>query len=454
MAESKQFLDFEPTEMPTWRETLQQNADGATTISDMVNEIVNYRHQMSKLKRKKRLTKTSTKDIDLDMLIHFLFNIQTDEDIGLQNEYATKEVINMAEEDWSDFDSDAFNDLLERILSKLSIELKTVKHLVAGRFERQWSSSSSQESIGSDDKGHVCRARKNTAGSSNGQSSTLSSSDEAERSPDCEPPNYPSFGNTEETIRRVHEDKSRTNMLRKQVLETINLYRGYKLIAEEISKVGIGNKEECLGLMDVDVLVLGLHKTLMDNVMADQNTKPGRFSTNERKAQFKGQLHIYPRFANEEIAHIAIQTLVDKYADILEDIRTITDKEIKIKQCFKLASLFLFGFLTLHPFGDGNGRLARLLCSYSLLRFSPFLTPIFNVFSPSEESDYIDALVKARQGLVLPEVIETEQQAKNAAITVLKQKPSDLCSLLIESNCYCWKYYIRRISDIRQNHDN
>ena len=75
----------------------------------------------------------------------------------------------------------------------------------------------------------------------------------------------------------------------------------------------------------------------------------------------------------------------------------------------------------------------------------------FNMYDlmkiPSEESDSIYALVKARQGLELPDVIETEEQTNAAAMKVLSQNPSDLCSLLIKSNCYCWKEYIRRVSD-------
>ena len=76
------------------------------------------------------------------------------------------------------------------------------------------------------------------------------------------------------------------------------------------------------------------------------------------------------------------------------------NKKEKIEKSFKCASLFLFGFLTLLPFGDGNGRLVRLLYSYSLFTFSPFLTPIFNVFSPSVDNDYVDAVAASRQGLI------------------------------------------------------
>ena len=61
------------------------------------------------------------------------------------------------------------------------------------------------------------------------------------------------------------------------------------------------------------------------------------------------------------------------------------------------------------------------------------------MFSPSEESDYVDALVEARQGLVLREVIASEHETNNAAIEVLSQKPSDICSLLIEQLVYIYR---------------
>ena len=441
MACSKQFLNFEPTEKPAWRNRLPENADGPN-ISDMIMEIVECRRQFTEMKRNKNLNKESTKDIDFDFLLQFLLNIQLDEGIGLKNEGATKEVVQRLEDDWPVVK-------YERLLEKLDTH-------EFGWTRQSSSSSSGQESNTSTDAEGGKRKRQFSWESYSSQDSNNSSDDERGKRPktgrtkdDFDPPNYPSTGNTEEILAYAHEIMSQDEVLCKDLDETINLYKGYKCLAAEIDKISKKERKLVLGLIDVDVFILEVHKILMDKVMDDKNTRPGQFSTRERSARFKGELHTYPRFATEELAHITIQTLVDKYADMREEIRKIPDRpeneKEKIEKSFKCASLFLFGFLTLHPFGDGNGRLARLLCSYSLFTFSPFLTPIFNVFSPSVNSDYVDALVASRQGLKLPEIICTEQEAMEAALTVLRQKPCDLCSLLIQSNHYMWKEYLRRI---------
>ncbi|KAL3855924.1 hypothetical protein ACJMK2_015121 [Sinanodonta woodiana] len=171
-----------------------------------------------------------------------------------------------------------------------------------------------------------------------------------------------------------------------------------------------------LGLMDVETCILQTHKIPMDDVMEDHHTGPGKFSTNERQANFSGVKHVYPHFDTEEWAFAAVTMIC--------------------------ASLFLFGFLTLHPFGDGNGRLARLLCSYSLLTFSPFLTPVYNVFDSTVEEDYVQALIVARKNITISDKIKTEDEAKQVADIVLRQKPRDLCALIIESNWSMWRKYL------------
>lgn len=441
------FINYEPTERPAWQKLLSKCEDDLTT-SNMVKKIVEYRRQFLEFKRKKKLPKDFFKDIDLDFLIKFLFNIQVDEGIGLQNEDATKKIISNLSEDWPDIN-------MQKMLEKLdTYEIKV--------WERQSSSDSSgKDSSGSGSNAYGKRGRQISWESCNSDGSNSSMDEDGGKRlkldqpfDDFTPPNYPSIGDTESVIKLYHETMSKDQELCKQLDETINLYKGYKHIAEEICKLDKQDRPSCLGLIDMDAFVIGLHKLLMNGVMDDAKTKPGQFSINERNATYKSQLHTYPRFATEELAYTAIQTLVDKYADILDEIKKIPDKPVneekKIEYFFKCASLFLFAFTELHPFGDGNGRLARLLCSYSLLTFSPFMSPIFNVFSPSDESDYTDALKKAGQGLQLPEIIATEQEAKAVAFKVLGQKPSDLCSLLIESNYFMWREYLRRIHDKSQ----
>ena len=434
MANTKEFLNFEPTEIPKWRERLPRGSPPQPTISKMINDINEYRKSYLQGKKESKIDTEKRKKTDFELLLKFLLNIQTEENIGISDAGRTEEIFRMLvhshEGDFDNFLEPLNDDALEALKKEINGCFSSTNVQIFS------DTSSSQESL-SDEK--ECKRQK------------------LEKPADTfEPPCYPSLGDTEDIIEHTHATIKEKQSLSKDVFETINLYRGYKLLAREINKVPLKKRSTHLGLIDVDVCILDEHKILMEQVMDGNYTKPGSFSTNERKAHFKGIVHKYPRFAQEELVRTAIQTLVDIYVEMVEEIRQIPDSpdkaREKIHKSFKCVSVFLFGFLTLHPFGNGNGRLARLLCSYSLFTFSPFLTPIFNVFSSSENDDYVDALVKARQGLSLQENITTEEEAKKAAIAVLRQRPSDLCAMIIESNWCMWREYLLML-DLRKLED-
>lgn len=261
----------------------------------------------------------------------------------------------------------------------------------------------------------------------------------------------------------VHEMPCSGATPTKSKVETINLYKAYKHIKDELQKAknekpkgdvtefGYGlfsNNYDDKGFIEVESLIKYTHKILMANVVPEK-TSPGRFSTNDRIAEMTGGiLYKYPKFENEAAAEKAVQTLVDKVNEIIESIKQMAaSEEQKVKLYFKCSSLFLFCFLTLHPFSDGNGRLARLLSSYNLLTYSPFLTPIYNVFSASRECDYVQALIDARQGLAEVKPITARDEAINLTISIMHQKPEDLCSMLIESNWTVWRQLLIRLDD-------
>lgn len=420
MAKTEEFLNFKITEVPKWRERMPIGSSHQPTISEMIDDINEYRKSYLQAKNESKIDREKRMKSDFELLLKFLLNVQAEEGIGLSDAGATKEIIRMLEH-VSDFDT------LLRLLNDDEIETLKKKILNDTNVQICSDTSSSQESLSDEEE---CNS--------------------------FEPPCYPSQGDTEDIIEHRHATIGENQPLSKNVFETINLYRGYKLLAHEIKRIPVKKRGTHLGLLDVDVCILHAHKILMERVMDDNNTRPGSFSTNERQAYFKGIVYKYPRFAQEELVRIAIQTLVDIYVAMVEEIRQIPDSpdkaREKIQKSFKCASVFLFGFLTLHPFGDGNGRLARLLCSYSLFTFSPFLTPIFNVFSSSVNDDYVDALVEARKGLSLPENITTEEEAKEAANAVLRQHPSDLCAMIIESNRCMWREYLLML-DLRKFED-
>ena len=66
-----------------------------------------------------------------------------------------------------------------------------------------------------------------------------------------------------------------------------------------------------------------------------------------------------------------------------EKIDTVNDIEI-----LKLAADIHYNFVNIHPFGDGNGRTARLLMNYVQLYHNESLIKIFT----EDRTEYIDAL--------------------------------------------------------------
>ncbi|XP_045165664.2 uncharacterized protein LOC123529401 [Mercenaria mercenaria] len=400
------FLSFHPAERPGWREaTIAGDISSIPSVSDMIKNIVEYEKTYEKLK--KTTGKTDRKQISKYLLTKFLCNVQKEEDIGVKEEGKTEDIMHILDKECNIDEAGA-----KRKLSDCSTDMSQEKKLCV------------------EDEKH-------------------------------ESPEFDTYSSLEDELGDCHGRISSSGDAKpsKTVLETKNLYKAYKHIAHELNKsktetdmyaVDSNSTEavdDCKGVIDIDSLIIHTHRILMEGVMKE-NQMPGRFSTNDRKANFKGQEYWYPKFEEEIFAEEAVQTLIDKVNDIMDDIRykTVSDEE-KYKLYFKCSSLFLFVFLTLHPFADGNGRLARLLASYNLLTFSPFMTLIYNVFSSSRECDYIQALVDTREGLQIPEKITAKDEARKLTISVMRQKPCDLCSMLIESNWTIWRQLLVGLGD-------
>jgi hypothetical protein len=181
----------------------------------------------------------------------------------------------------------------------------------------------------------------------------------------------------------------------------------------------------------------------MKDVMDENSTSPGKFSVLPRTTEFKGAVYHYPCYETEYIADDAIQ--FDQYNKMLHEISNENSEGNKLENSFKCASVLLFGFLMLHPFADGNGRLARLLCCHCLNVFSPFPTAIYNVFFPSTRDDYITVIVNPRENLKLSS--DQIEFPLREALLILEQKPADLCSLIIESSWVTWRRFLRKIGE-------
>jgi Fic family protein len=112
-----------------------------------------------------------------------------------------------------------------------------------------------------------------------------------------------------------------------------------------------------------------------------------------------------------------IQAQMLNWSDALLDI-TFDKTDITFEETFKLAALVMFNFLDVHPFSDGNGRLARILAS-NIMSWNHFFPVHTQPFSLSGwRQIYLDAITSCRDDT--------------------QKKPCDLAALLVESSWIIW----------------
>lgn len=171
-----------------------------------------------------------------------------------------------------------------------------------------------------------------------------------------------------------------------QMRETQNLWNTFYYLNDIIH-----SQWEWCGLMEEAMIKEAHKKVLKDIKLTNSYTKPGQFSSNPRVTEWNGALYYYQHPENMVDAVIL---LLDSYNSLFTESVDKVNPSEKFESVFKTVAWFMFEFLDLHPFSDGNGRLARLLCNYVLTSSlgTPFPTPIFN----SSYQEFEQVLVKTR----------------------------------------------------------
>ena len=167
------------------------------------------------------------------------------------------------------------------------------------------------------------------------------------------------------------------NPSRQQMLQHI---KALKYLCEEKNSDGEWRYQRDLSLD----IIKETHCILMNNAV-DDNGKPilaGEFRNfNVRAENYTYQPH-------EEVPAATIAT-VDRFNKAIR-------KETHVHPIKIVADLF-YEMITIHPFGDGNGRLCRLLAAYAFYAVGvPFPVSITSGHSRSRRH-YIDSILKARR---------------------------------------------------------
>ena len=228
---------------------------------------------------------------------------------------------------------------------------------------------------------------------------------------------FSTFGETDEFLTNFYaQNGSLQRPLSIKEQETLNLRNAYEHLLAKIKKE---ERSGDYGLVEASLLK-ETHGMLMKGIeIPKDKTKPGIFSKLPRKTEYKGEEYEYQ---NPEDMESAVCKLLDQCNDKFDYcIKDGLKDSYDLYSLFKTCAWLLFELLDLHPFSDGNGRLCRILCSYMLSKFTPFPTPVYNVWTNSCKDDYMDALVAARKSK--------------------ERHPCALTTMIIESSYQGWKKF-------------
>ena len=237
---------------------------------------------------------------------------------------------------------------------------------------------------------------------------------------------FSTYEETDTFLKNCH-DKGITS---KSQQETLNVKKAYEHLLDKIKREELPSD---YGLMAMSLLQ-ETHRILLEDVpLGDGRTKPGIFSNQRRKAE--GEWYEYPYLPEAEQMENAVTRLLDgcnKRFDLCtkHGLKDFDDFYFLFKTCAWL----LFELLDLHPFGEGNGRLCRILSSYLLSTFSPFPTPVYNVWTDSTKYDYQKALYDTRN---------TDER-----------HPTALTTMIIECSYHGWKHFFQRLEEKRRLREN
>ena len=209
---------------------------------------------------------------------------------------------------------------------------------------------------------------------------------------------------------------------------TKNLYLAYQYLKNQLDSISKeDNKFDYIGLLHMN-LITDTHRILMKNIIPTR----GYFSSSLRSSYWSNRINYYPLFTNCIYVSNAVSIIIDNYNDALENIIKKCQSRTEFEEGFlECLTKFIFCFLTIHPFGDGNGRLARLIYSYCLSAIRPFPR-----ITGDKREDFINALRKDMDsGVSLidaePIIIDSLAKSNEYVASLMSINPQNLRSIIV-----------------------
>ena len=134
--------------------------------------------------------------------------------------------------------------------------------------------------------------------------------------------------------------------------------------------------------------VCDVHRVLMEGL----HDNAGRMRETDAYTWWDGGPYFYTPPSKIEDRFYA---LIDRHSVYVDSLPPKYSRE-EVEYVIKVAATLMFEIVDTHPFGDGNGRLCRLLANYVLSLINPFPVGLDHVDGVKRE-DYINALVHCRE---------------------------------------------------------
>ena len=204
----------------------------------------------------------------------------------------------------------------------------------------------------------------------------------------------------------------------REAIETLNTYAAMKKLYQIF-------KDEMHGILTVQQ-ICDVHRVLMEGL----HDTAGEIRKTEVYAIWEGNPHFYPHPIDVEDKFYA---LVDRHYISVDQLSKIKNSKEEVEHVFKCAARLLFDFVDTHPFGDGNGRMCRLLANYVLTLITPFPVGLYHTDNKnrSGRKDYVDAIIQCRENP--------------------KEGPRDLAALLVEGAWNGWKTLFKNLASRDSN---
>ena len=232
------------------------------------------------------------------------------------------------------------------------------------------------------------------------------------------------YKDTKEILECLMTEKNVQRKWTTKEIETINT----EVALRQMHELHTQSEMDRTGMLTVQQ-ICDIHKILMSGLRILQGDEGNLRKTVAYTKRPNGAIHYYPK---PEQIEAMIYGAIDEHNIHMEYMPPVTSMETRIPYIIKSAAWLLARFVTIHPFGDGNGRLCRLLANYVLSLVTPFPVHVYQTANV-KRLVYLNAIIQCQDD---------------------DSDPLDLAALLVDSIWIRWDCLFKSLETWKKSKQN